>query len=306
VSTDARIRREEMKRTRTVLFGLTLTVAVMVLMAGPALAATFTGSTTLGFSANPATLSGDSDPDVTITTTTTAPGGNGCIDQGKVMIELATDGTLLDGDSNPIGGNPVPSSEVVYWLALNDPGQYPSGGITNLSVDLDGLGFVSGTTGGFRAHYVTGGGKDKVGTHFSDPVDLTAIACEWVGETAWAAGTRYIEKGNWATFTRYEADDIVVLYAGQTMEAGTVYFSAPDVNGNVTITITLNDGWRFKDVAENVKIQDYELEPSGNPNPGGFAHTFDAEASPFDATEIPENYFYGVHVDVEWLDCSSS
>jgi hypothetical protein len=48
------------------------------------------------------------------------------------------------------------------------------------------------------------------------------------------------------------------------------------------------------------------LEPSGNPNPGGFAHTFDAEASPFDATEIPENYFYGVHVDVEWLDCSSS
>jgi len=132
-----------------------------------------------------------------------------------------------------------------------------------------------------------------------------AIKCkcepEWIGETAWGAGDRYEDPGNWATFTSYTGvAKTVTLFAGQTLDAGTVAFSAP-VGGVVTITITLNPGWRFADVAENVKIQDYAAAPSGNPAIGLFAHKGDATSSPF-SIEVPENGFYGVHADVEWAD----
>lgn len=124
--------------------------------------------------------------------------------------------------------------------------------------------------------------------------------CDWQSETAWADGDLYNAdgKGNWATYTPYVADSIVTLYAGQTMDAGTVAFSASD-GGNVTITITLNEGWRFADVDENVKIQDYATAPSGNPSPGLFAHKGDAAGSPFSIT-VPLNNYYGVHVNVEY------
>jgi hypothetical protein len=121
----------------------------------------------------------------------------------------------------------------------------------------------------------------------------------WQDETAWADGTRYTNRGNWATYTPYVAGSSVTLYAGQTMEAGTVAFG-PVVDGMVEITITLNEGWRFNpEEDENVKIQDYAFAPSGNPNPGGFAHKAFADASPF-TISVPANSFYGVHVDVEF------
>ncbi len=127
--------------------------------------------------------------------------------------------------------------------------------------------------------------------------------CEWIGETAWATGDRYVTKGNWATYVTYEGvEKKVDLIAGQNMVAGEVSFSKAD-NGNVTITITLKDGWRFDpNTNESVKIQDYSEAPISNPNPGGFAHKGDAEASPFSIT-VPKNNYYGVHVDVEWEDC---
>ncbi|UCD30158.1 MAG: hypothetical protein JSV03_06725, partial [Planctomycetota bacterium] len=148
---------------------LLLSVTLVLLMTSVLIAdKPIPGSTTLVFSVNPATLSGDSAPDVTITTTTTSAASQPVIDAGKVMIELATDGLPFY--------NPVPAASVVTWVALNAPGQNPATGITTLDVDLDALGFVGGTVGGFRAHYVTGGGGgDKVATHTSDPVDLTAI-----------------------------------------------------------------------------------------------------------------------------------
>lgn len=118
-------------------------------------------------------------------------------------------------------------------------------------------------------------------------------------ETAWAAGTRYVKKGNWATYTQYDGvTKEVTLYAGQTMNAGTVKFE-PD-NGNVLITITLNSGWRFDpDEENNVKIQDYASPPPAkNPAPGKFAWKAKATRSPFQIV-VPKNNYYGVHVDVE-------
>lgn len=125
--------------------------------------------------------------------------------------------------------------------------------------------------------------------------------CDWVEETAWVAGNRYVARGNWATYTPYVADSTVTLYAGQTMPAGTVHFSAVS-DGEITITIELNAGWRFEEVIENVKIQDYASAPSGNPAPGRFQHKGDATGSTF-AIVVPANNYYGVHVNVEWEDC---
>jgi hypothetical protein len=117
------------------------------------------------------------------------------------------------------------------------------------------------------------------------------------GEGAWAAGTRYVAKGNWATYTPYAAVSEVTLYAGQTLVAGKVTFSAVDGDGKVTITITLNSGWYFNNVYDNVKIQDYATAPSGNPRPGKFASKGYAFKSPF-KIKVPLNKYYGVQVEL--------
>jgi hypothetical protein len=131
----------------------------------------------------------------------------------------------------------------------------------------------------------------------------------WTDETAWAAGAKYVSRGNWATYTPYAANATVTLFAGQTLEAGTVTFG-PVANGEVEITITLNPGFRFlpsasdefgEPVDNNVKIQDYAVAPPAqNPSPGLFAHKFYADpASNTWSGSVPANNFYGVHVDIE-------
>ncbi len=114
------------------------------------------------------------------------------------------------------------------------------------------------------------------------------------GETAWGAGTRYVSRGNWATYSTNTAlESGVTLFAGQTMAAGTVKKTGSD------ITITLNPGWRFASGDENVKIQHYTSKPAAsNPAPGQFATKGSATESPFTIT-VPDGKFYGVHVDVE-------
>ncbi len=114
-------------------------------------------------------------------------------------------------------------------------------------------------------------------------------------ETAWSDGTRYNQRGNWATYTAYSTGKEATLFAGQNFEIGTVSFGA-EVDGEVEITITLNSDGAFQDVASNVKIQGYNSAPKGNPAPGRFAFKGDASGSTFTAT-VPAANFYGVHVD---------
>jgi hypothetical protein len=131
-------------------------------------------------------------------------------------------------------------------------------------------------------------------------IDVSCDECEtWVDETAWSDGERYQDPGNWATYTTYVADSTVTLFAGQFYDAGSVHFSSPD-DGDVTITITLNAGFRFADVLENVKVQGYEIAPSGNPAPGLFDNkeTADPGDISFEIV-VPVDNFYGVHVDLE-------
>jgi hypothetical protein len=126
--------------------------------------------------------------------------------------------------------------------------------------------------------------------------------CYWTEETAWGAGYRYVDQGNWGTYTPNQTGVNINIWAGQHIDAGYLTFSEA-VDGVVTITITLNDGWRFADTDENVKIQPYdEPPPAENPNPGDFAIKATATASPFDI-EVPLAAYYGIHMEVEWEYC---
>lgn len=131
-------------------------------------------------------------------------------------------------------------------------------------------------------------------------VPVADVTCTWVGESAMSDGYDY-PGANWFTYTDYPDDETTAtLCAGSTcLDAGTVTFSAPNNLEDVTVTIDLNSGWRFKNYADNVKIQDYDSAPTGNAVPGQFSYKSKATSSPYSAPPVPENYYYGVHVDVE-------
>jgi hypothetical protein len=129
------------------------------------------------------------------------------------------------------------------------------------------------------------------------------------GETAWAANGDIAlqlpynpdDKKNWATYVEY-AEKTTTLFAGRNIPVGSVSFSAV-VGGEVLITVNLSGDWEFEDVTENLKVQDYEFAPSGNPSPGLFAHKQDCDPAlnTCDIT-VPANNFYGVHVEVgQWI-----
>jgi hypothetical protein len=136
---------------------------------------------------------------------------------------------------------------------------------------------------------------------------------DYMYETAWSAGTRYVTRGDWATYTEIPevGEKSVILYAGQHTPAGVVTFFA-NADGSVDITIDLDEGWVFKshdddEDAELVKIQGYETKPPAtNPSPGQFEHKFTMEDD-----ELSESFFevkgldfgqfygfYGVHAEV--------
>lgn len=127
------------------------------------------------------------------------------------------------------------------------------------------------------------------------------VCYEFIAETAWSEGERYITRGNWATYTEYEGGSYdAILYAGQSIAVGIVSFN--EDNGSAEITISLTVPWEFEAVEENVKIQDYDSAPSGNPAPGRFDYKDTATGSPF-AITVPANNFYGVHVNVgQWVE----
>jgi len=161
--------------------------------------------------------------------------------------------------------------------------------------------------------------------NLNDKTDLTGIkgitneelimpTCDtWIEETAWGCGDEFLARGNWAKYIDYQTmitlPNVITrtppnfskyLMAGQSMIAGTVNYAA--VDGMVRITITLYDGWRFQDVPENVKAQNYSTDPAGKkPVPGHFVYKGDAD--PLKDTfifDMPVDNFFAVHVEVEW------
>jgi hypothetical protein len=133
-------------------------------------------------------------------------------------------------------------------------------------------------------------------------------------ESAWAEGDRYVKKGNWAMYVKYEGvAKSVRIIADFTnyVHIGTATFSAPDGNGKITIEITLIDGAIFYyDLNDplydnNLKIQGYSSAPTKTPSPGSFAYKYrvDPGSSTYTTPLIPRSNFYGVHLDVA-LPCN--
>ena len=128
-------------------------------------------------------------------------------------------------------------------------------------------------------------------------------------ETAWAEGTPYVKKGSWAMYSAYSGEEKTVdLIAdgGDPATAkvvGTATFSAPN-EGYVTITIILTDAIFYYDLNDplyddNLKVQDYDKAPNKNPAPGKFDWKTRIEpGSTAGSIAVPQNNFYGVHLDV--------
>lgn len=119
-------------------------------------------------------------------------------------------------------------------------------------------------------------------------------------ETAWAEGTRYTSTGSWATYTNY-SPGTVQIFAGQTIPVGTATFSTLNPDNTITITINLTGGWMLNsETNESVKIQGYNIAPSGNPSIGTFT-TYKGTSLVINA---PVYTYYGIHLDVALpIDC---
>ena len=138
----------------------------------------------------------------------------------------------------------------------------------------------------------TGGGCFGLNDpNYSFSRDCTPPPTCYQEDSAWGTGSRYVTRGNWATYTAATVGTANV-YAGQSKFAGVATISA-NVGGNRTISITLNPGWSLQEVSNPVKIQGYSAAPSGNPSPGRFA----SKGSSLTVT-VPSANFYGIHLDV--------
>ncbi len=109
---------------------------------------------------------------------------------------------------------------------------------------------------------------------------------------AWAGSILFVDQGCWATYVEYQ-EGSVTLYANQTEEAGTVSFSAV-TNDMVTITISLNADWILNDQVQGVKIQGYDVAPTTKPFPPSFT-TYKGQDL---IVTVPAYNFYAIHLDL--------
>ena len=126
----------------------------------------------------------------------------------------------------------------------------------------------------------------------------------WRAETATGFGKRYTGTSNWFMVTQFPANGYgpVDLIAGQNYDAGDITFAR---NGTTTITVTLSNTlpnkFRFANVANNLKIQNFATAQPPYLSPGSFKYKFTCSQAlnTCTATGLPNAPYYGIHVDVE-------
>jgi hypothetical protein len=126
----------------------------------------------------------------------------------------------------------------------------------------------------------------------------------WRAETATGAGTRYPGTSNWFMYTAYQTTK-VDLIAGQNYDAGDIYMTRPG-DGNTYIKVTLATSpvlFRWANVKENLKIQDFAKAPTSYVEPGSFKYKFTVtpQSTVTYTAKIPGTTakFYGIHASVE-------
>ena len=130
-------------------------------------------------------------------------------------------------------------------------------------------------------------------------VDITCtMPQDWKGETATGAGKQWPGTSNWFMYTAYTTSK-VDLIAGQHFDAGDIFMSRS--GSTTTIRIVLHAGYRWADVADNLKIQPLNSEPKSYMEPGSFQYKFRVSGSEI-TVQIPNSgkaKFFGIHGDVE-------
>jgi hypothetical protein len=200
-------------------------------------------------------------------------------------------------------GNPIPGQ-----FAYNDS-HYPS--VTEVSYELP-LEWAVGDLLVVAAHAVV----ERV-------VDGQVVQ----DETAWSAGSRFVAKGNWATYTVYEVEDVVTVeppveiwqsetaYAGNYEGGGSAWWFYYDVNGPVVqdiyagqkpvegafvslsdgnLAITLGENLKLQNVNEAVKVQGYNEIPASRLPAGQFV-TYKGNDLSIAVASYP---YYVIHLDV--------
>jgi len=116
-------------------------------------------------------------------------------------------------------------------------------------------------------------------------------SCEnWQTETAFGGET---EGGGNAWWFYYDGVGAEIIWAGQTIEVGTVEF----VNGELVITLT--GGWELQDVWDAVKVFGYnENPPAVKPNPGQNQNDLLYQSNSLNIEDIFGYDYYVIHLDV--------
>lgn len=125
------------------------------------------------------------------------------------------------------------------------------------------------------------GANTGCGTSTFEGIGCSAPLDCYAGETGWGAGTRFVKKGNWATYFSMTAtagiptSKTVDLLAGQTMNAGTVTVSH-DGFGNYTATYNTDSPWVISELHFN--YYGSSVPPAQNPAPGQFPYKYEYNA----------------------------
>jgi hypothetical protein len=140
------------------------------------------------------------------------------------------------------------------------------------------------------------------GTNLSADATVT-VTCRypWVDETATGIGQKYMGTSNWFMVTDFNALPPVNLIAGQNYDAGDITFTRGGNPSKTTITITLHNGFRFANVANNLKIHPFPVAQPQYKPPGQFKYKFNCSQAlnTCTATGLDNAPYYGIHVDVE-------
>lgn len=116
-------------------------------------------------------------------------------------------------------------------------------------------------------------------------------------ETAWGGnnGVNINDPGAWWYYYDTNGDETQTIWAGQTIDVGTVKV----VDG--TIYLTLTDGWELQDDGEAVKIGGYEIIPDSRPSAGNYE--LSSGTTLYKGTDLivdVEHYdYYAIHLDVQ-------
>jgi hypothetical protein len=234
-----------------------------------------------------------------------------CQDAGCTASDFAYKVEPWD-DGNPSGSYDADGGAVIAITAYEDENEYKTFDWSISTGYVVHCVIVKAGTGALVYEYGMDGvtGDTNVWAYQNKGVSHATFCYSKVGdcyeeETAWTDGDRYTNKGNWATYTAYDGEATTVnIVAGKNTVVGTATFSAPDANNQVTITIDLTGAIFYYDVNDplyddNLKVQDYDSKPSGNPAPGTFEWKTQIDVgSTTGSIVVPANNYYGVHLDV--------